>query len=165
MNWFDGLVIALAILVVVFEARQEAGRALLDALFTVVAFQMAGAHEAALTRAFHWPVLPGTEAAPTAYAILFGTYWAVGLGCARLIHGRTRWSMDHFDPLCGLAFGLLIAVAVGHVFADVSVRLAMQNPGGEVPAYIAQSRVTPELREFRSYHQLVAWVETARRYR
>jgi len=154
MNWFDGLVLLLVLAFLTWEARQEAGRALLDTLALVLALQLAHGYCGPLTRALQWQPAPGTETSPLAYGLLFAGLWGASLLLARALHGRTRWSMDHFDPLFGLAFGIVIALGAGHVLTDLLAQTALLNHG-TLPPYLQESAFAPELRDFRTYHYVL----------
>src|SRR5687768_7676421 len=149
MTWFDMLLFLAVAALVLLEVRQEAGRALLDTLATLAAIHLAGRHAPAVTGALGWAPLPGTEVSPLAYGLCFGVLWAGGLAVAFYLHRHTRWSMDHFDPVFGLAFGLLIAVTVGHVTTDVTARMAIMKHGA-LPGYLQESCFADELRSFKS---------------
>jgi hypothetical protein len=151
MTWFDMLVFLAVAAVVLLETRQEAGRALLDTLATLVAIHLTGRQAPILTGMLGWRPLPGTEVSPLAYGLCFAVLWGLGLLASFYFHRHTRWSMDHFDPVFGLAFGLLIAVTVGHVATDVTARVAIMKHG-RVPGYLQESCFADELRSFKSYH-------------
>src|SRR5687767_3291811 len=129
MTWFDVLVLLGVVVLVLFEAQQEAGRGLLDAVATVAAVHLGKLFAPALTSALHWKPLPGTEASPLAQGLCFLGFWAVGLCLSTVVHRQTRWSMDNFDLFFGVAFGLMIAIAVGHVTTDVTARQAIMKHG------------------------------------
>jgi hypothetical protein len=154
MTWFDALVLLLVVGVVLFEARQEAGRGLLDTAATLAAVQASFVYAAPLTRALGWPPMPGTDVAPLAQMLLFLAAWGVFLVLSRQLHKQTRWSMDHFDLVFGVAFGLMISVAAGHVMTDSTARMAIMRQG-QPPAYMRDSYLADELRSFRSYHYVL----------
>jgi hypothetical protein len=72
--------------------------------------------------------------------------------------------MDNFDLAFGVAFGLMIAVAAGHVLTDCSARMAIMKQG-RLPDYYANSYLADELRSFRSYHYVINTFEEAQRGR
>jgi hypothetical protein len=160
MTWFDVLVLLGVVVLVLFEAQQEAGRGLLDAVATVVAVHLGKVFAPALTEALHWKPLPGTEASPLAQGVCFVGFWIVGLLVSGFVHRQTRWSMDNFDLFFGVAFGLMIAIAVGHVTTDVTARTAIMKHG-TLPAYMQNSFMADELRSFRSYHYVLDTFQNA----
>jgi hypothetical protein len=161
MTWFDLVVLLLAGVVILFEARQEAGRGLLDAVVTVGAVQLTGRCAEVLTVLLGWKPLPGTEVAPLAAALCFAFLWGVGLCLSRWIHQCTRWTMDNYDPVFGVAFGLLITLAAGHALVD-SVAGMVVSREGVLPDYLRHSCFAQELREFRTYHFVANIVQNSR---
>ena len=154
MTPFDGLVLLILAGILFFEARQEAGRALLDTLATILALHVTAASAAPLTGLLGWRVMPDTEVSPALFGLLFALLWGLGMLLSRYLHSRTRWSMDHLDPVFGFGFGLVIAVAVGHTFTDTAARVALLHHG-TLPPYLAQSCLVEELGSFRSYHYVL----------
>lgn len=162
MTWFDAIVLVLAVAVLVFEVRQEAGRSMLDAVAALAALSFAGHAAPWLTAELRWKPLPGTETAPLAFGLAFGVILAVSLGLTTLVHRRTRWSMEHYDLAFSTMFGLVVAVAVGHAVTDVAARQSLLETG-KLPPYISQSLVAEELRSFRSYQYVVNTFEEMHR--
>lgn len=162
MTWFDALLMAVIIGFVVFEARQEAGRALLDAVAALSAAAFCPPVGAYLTLRWHWKAMPGTDVAPPALAIAFAGLLVAGLVVARFIHRRTRWSMEHYDVAFGLVFGVVIGIAVGHGMTDVAARWALAHHG-HLPDYLNHSLLSEELRSFRSYHYVMGILEAGRK--
>src|SRR5688572_12016772 len=80
MTLFDGLLIILAVGLVIFELRHDAGRALLDAVGTLVSAHLSRLLAPALTDALHWKPFPGTETSPLAQGLLFLGLWLAFLG-------------------------------------------------------------------------------------
>jgi hypothetical protein len=154
MNGFDMLVLLLVAGVLLLEVRQEAGRSLMDAVAAMLALHFAREYAAPLTGTLGWRPAPDSDVAPMAFALLFGGLLAGGLLLSRRLHVRSRWSMDQFDPLFSFAFGLIVAVAVGHVFTDVTARMAILKHGF-LPDYLRDSACAEELRSFRTYHYVV----------
>jgi uncharacterized membrane protein required for colicin V production len=154
MTWFDALVLLIVVGVVLFEARQEAGQGLLDTVATLGAVQISLLYSAPFTAWLGWKPMPEAEVSPGAQLLLFGLCWSVGLLLSRLLHRQTRWSMDHFDLVFGMAFGLMIAVAAGHVVTDSAARMAIMDRGAP-PHYMRDSYLVDELRSFRSYHYVL----------
>jgi hypothetical protein len=155
MTWFDGFLLLLVIGVVMFEARQESGRGLLDAVATLAAVHFSGQFAPMLTLAMKWKPFPGTEVSPLAQLACFAGFLTVGLFASRTLHKQLRWSMDQFDLVFGVAFGLVVAVSLGHVFTDFAARMAILKYGG-VPDCLRNSMLADELRSFRSYNYVLS---------
>jgi hypothetical protein len=160
MTWFDGLLLLAVAAVVLFEARQEAGRGLLDAVATLAAVAISRVLAVPVTSALHWKPMPGTEVSPGAQGLCFVAAWGVCLLVSYYLHRQTRWSMDHFDLAFGVVFGLLMAVAAGHVLTDVGARMAIMKHG-HLPEYYSNSYLADEFRSFRSYHYVINTFEAA----
>ena len=154
MSWFDVLVCLLVAAVVALEMRQDAGRSVLDTVAAIAAVQVSGHFGAPLTAHLGWKPFPGTHVSPLAQGLLFLVLWAVGLGLSLYVHRQTRWSMDQFDPVFGLVFGLVIAGAAGHVLCEVTMQAAVMDYG-KLPGYLRNSCFAEELRSFQSYHYVL----------
>lgn len=154
MTMFDVMILVPVLALLLFELRQEAGRGVLDATVTVAAIQLAKLYAPAATSLVGWEPLARSSTAPGMYALCFGLFWVLGLAFSRLMHSRTRWSMDQFDPLFGAVFGVVVAVSVGHVLADVMAQAAIQRHG-HLPEYFQSSWVAEELRSFRTYNYVL----------
>lgn len=154
MTWFDALILALLVGVLLFEVRQEVGRSLLDAVALLVAFFAAAAVAPAMTAHLHWQPVRGTEVSPGAFALCFAGIALVCLLASWLAHHRTRWSLEHYDLPFSAVFGLVVAVTLGHVVTDVTAEQGLLQ-SGKVPHYIQGSVVASELRTFRTYHYVV----------
>lgn len=154
MTWVDGIIILVGLAVILWEARQEAGRSLLDTVAVLSAAHLSSQFAPAVTAGLRWKPLPGTETSPGAHALLFFGVLVGGLILARAIHRQMRWSMDQFDWMFGLAFACVITVTAGHVATDLAARQAI-HAHGKLPAYLDSSLLASELREFRSYHYVV----------
>ncbi|MCC2668873.1 MAG: hypothetical protein K0Q72_1344 [Armatimonadetes bacterium] len=154
MTWFDMVLVVLVLAVVVWEARMETGRALLDTMAALAAVQFARVLAVPVTTWGNWRPLPGTEFSPLALALSFGGLLIVGLTLSKFLHQRARWSMDQFDLLFGAALGVVIAVAVGHGITEIAARFAIQKHG-YLPEFWTNSLVADELRSFRTYHLVV----------
>jgi hypothetical protein len=161
MTWFDLLILALVVLVIVLEARREAGHSMLDAVAGLAALNFAGLVAAPVTAWLNWKPFPGTEVSPGAFGVSFLVLLLLGLLAASLVHRRTRWSMEHYDLAFSMVFGLVVAVTAGHVLADVTARNGVLR-GGEMPAYIQDSVVAEELRSFHTYHYVINTFEEMR---
>jgi len=158
MNWFDALLGVLFLALIVWEMNQEAGRGLLDCFAALAASQLCLPAATFVSAGLHWRPLPGTEAAPLAQALCFGGLFGLGLLASRSVHRQVRWTMDQFDPLCGVVFAMLIFVVVGHTSTQVVAGMALQKQG-EVPQYLSSSVFGEELRCFRTYHHVVSVFE------
>jgi uncharacterized membrane protein required for colicin V production len=154
VTWFDALVALLVVAFFVFEMRQEAGRALMDTVATLAALHLAREYAPLLTAALGAAPLPGSQTSPALYGACFGLFWVIGLAVSYQLHCLTRWSFDHVDPVFGALFGIVVGVSVGHVFTDVTARLAVMHYGF-LPDYMQNSWVGAELRSFRSYHYVL----------
>lgn len=154
MTWFDGVVLAIVAVIIFVEMRQEAGKALLDTVATLAAAHFSQLLAAPATLMLGWRPLPGTETNPVAQAMCFLGLWVVGLGLSWLVHRYTRWTMDNFDGVFGLAFALVISATLGHVLSDVVTEQAVLKHG-HVPQYLSRSCFADELRNFRSYHYVI----------
>jgi hypothetical protein len=154
MTWFDLVLVVLVLGVVVYEARMETGRALLDTMATLAALQVSRGLAVHLTTLFNWRPLPGTEFSPMALAVSFFGMLAIGLTLSKYLHHRARWSMDQFDLLFGVALGLVIAVVIGHTVTEVAARFAIEKHG-YLPEFWTNSLVADELRSFRTYRMVV----------
>ncbi len=155
MTWFDSLIILVSIGIVLYEARQEAGRGLLDAVMTMAAVHFSAELAPAVTLWMQWKPLPGSDSAPLAMLACFLVLWLGGLLISRTLHRQFRWSMDQFDFLFGAVFGMVIAVSLGHVITDMTARFALASTG-ELPHFVQNSLLADELRNFRSYHYVLA---------
>jgi hypothetical protein len=154
MTWFDGLFVVLVLAVVVWEARMETGRALLDTVAVLAAMQFSRGLGVKLTDTMNWKPLPGSDLSPLALLITFSGLLILGLLISRTLHRHARWSMDQFDLLFGAALGLVMAVALGHQVADIAARFVIEKHG-TLPDYFQNSLVADELRSFRTYHLVV----------
>ena len=154
MTWFDLFLVVLVLAVVVYEARMETGRALLDAAATLAAMQFSRVLAPIVTVMFHWRPVPGTEFSPMALALCFGGLLVIGLSISKVLHRHARWSMDQFDLIFGAALGLVIAIAIGHSITEVAARFAIEKHG-YLPEFWTNSLVADELRSFRTYHLVV----------
>lgn len=159
MTWFDLLFVVLVLAVVVWEARMETGRALLDTVAVLAAMQFSRGPAAHLTEALNWRPLPGSPMSPLALLIVFSVLLVGGLLLSKFLHRHARWSMDQFDLLFGVALGLVMAVALGHQVADITARLVIEKQG-YLPEFFQNSLVADELRSFRTYHNVVAVFHT-----
>ena len=159
MTWIDVLVLVMIVGLIVFEARQETGRALLDTVATIVAVQLSTLYAPMATQWLKWKPLGGTGVSPAAQGLCFLVAWGLGLLLSRWLHSQTRWSMDNFDLVFGTAFGIMIAIAAGHVTTDVGARMAIQKHG-HLPSHYANSYMAGELRSFRSYHYVINTFQT-----
>jgi len=157
MNWYDLMLFLPVAALIVFEARQEAGRGLLDATVTLAAVQLTACYAGWLGTTLGWPPVKG-EPAPGATAVCFMAFWGPGLAFSRMLHRRTRWSMDQFDALFGVVFGLFVAVAFGHVLADFTATWATSHQG-ETPEYVVNSWLGHELRSFRSVQTMIDTIQ------
>src|SRR5262249_26026424 len=155
MSWFDAIVVAAVVGLVVFETRQETGRGLLDTVATLAAAHFSFILAPGATEALGWKPLPGTGISPLAHGILFLGMWGVSLVASRAVHRHTRWTMDHFDPLFGVAFSLVIAATAVDVLAGVTAEQAVLKHG-HIPEYLRQSVFADELHRFRSYHYVLS---------
>lgn len=162
MSAFDFAVLLVLALIVLFEARQEAGRALMDLVAVLAAIQLTSQHAPLLTGALHWKPLPGGDVPPQAETLCFALCLGAGLLVGRFLHHQTRWTMDTFDPFVGGAFGLLLAIALGHTVVDLSARMSVARHGA-LPEYIQDSAVADELRSFHSYHYVVRVLSNGQR--
>src|SRR4051812_47419857 len=106
MSWFDGLVLLLVAAVSVYELRQEAGRALLDAAGTLLAVHVTDLYSPHLGHALHWKAPLGMESSPQAYLLLFIPAFLLALTLSFLVHRHLRWSLEQYDPVFGLALGV-----------------------------------------------------------
>lgn len=154
MTWFDLLLVVMMLAVVVYEARMETGRALLDTVAVLAALQFSRAFAVFLNPVLGVRPLPGTEISPVALALSFGILVVAGLLASKYLHRSARWSMDQFDLIFGAALGLVLAVALGHGVMDVVAHFAIQKHG-YLPAYFHNSLVADELRSFHTYHYVV----------
>jgi hypothetical protein len=154
MTWFDLLLVVMMLGVVVYEARMETGRALLDTVAVLAALQFSRAFARSLTPVLGTRPLPGTEFSPVALGLAFGILLAGGLFASKYLHRNARWSMDQFDLIFGAALGLVLAVALGHGVMDVVAHFAIQKYG-YLPAFFHNSLVADELRSFHTYHYVV----------
>ena len=154
MTWFDLVILLLAVGLLIRGIRQEAGRGLMDAIATLVAVHFSRLTATGLTQTLGWRVVPGLGCSPLLLALCFAAFWGAGLGLSRLLHSQTRWSMDNFDFLFGIIFGLVVAFSVGHVATEVAEGFATR-PDGTVPEYMQNSCVADELRSFHTYHYVI----------
>jgi hypothetical protein len=164
MTWFDLVALLFAAIIIIFEARQEAGRGLLDTIATLVAVHLTRHWSPLLSDLLRWPPLPGTDASPWAYALCFGILWSAALLVSRWLHRQTRWTMDTYDAAIGAAFGLLIAATAGHVVVESIARVTMASIG-ELPDCLRNSCFAEELRSFRTYHTVMNILENTRYHR
>ena len=154
MTWFDVLILVGVIAILLLEARHEAGRSMLDAVAALLALNLAAHLAPSLTETLAWKPLAGTNVSPGAFGLAFGVLLAAGLVVSVLLHRRTQWSMEQYDLPFSVVFGVVVAVTVGHVAADVTARQSLLRHG-RLPTYIEGSLVAEELRSFRTYHYVV----------
>ena len=154
MTWFDLVILLLAVGLLIRGIRQEAGRGLMDAIATLVAVHFSRLAATGLTHSLGWRAVPGLDCSPLLLALCFAAFWGAGLGLSRLLHSQTRWSMDNFDFLFGIIFGLVVAFSVGHVATEVAEGFATR-PDGTLPEYMQNSCLADELRSFHTYHYVI----------
>ncbi len=159
MTWYDGLVLVLFLGLVAWETRQEAGRALLDTVATLAALHMTTEYAPHATALLRLQPLAGTQMAPGAQALCFLGFWSLGLLVSAQLHRLTRWSMDNFDPVFGMVFGLVVAIGVGHAFTDITARMMIQRHN-HLPAYMRESLLSEEFRSLRTYHYVLNACQT-----
>lgn len=154
MSWFDILMVVIALGVLIRSMTQEAGRGLMEAIATLVAAHFSALIAVALTSALGWRPAPGMDASPPLYALSFALLLAAGLALSKLLHGQTRWSMDNFDFLFGIVFGLVVVVSAGHAVTQITAGW-VARPDGTLPEFLQNSCLADELRSFRSYHYVL----------
>ena len=154
MTTFDASLVALVLAVLAWEVRQEAGRSLLDAFMTFVALVLAREYTEPVAAWLRWAPAPDGSPSPMAAALCFAGFWLLGLFISRAVHQQTSWSMDHFDPAIGCAFGMAVAVMLGHVYTDVAARQALARRG-DLPPALQASAMADEFRSFRTYHKMM----------
>jgi hypothetical protein len=154
MHWLDIALALLMVAVVIFEGRQEAGRAMLDTVAGLGAYHLTHLYDEPMTQLFGLAGLPDSHAAPMVQLALFAGLLGLGLFLARLLHKQSRWSMDRFDPVFGITFGLVLAALIGHTTADLTTRMTMA-PNGVPAAFVANSNVAHELRTFSTYRGFI----------
>ncbi len=162
MSLLDVALVLAALVIVLLHMRQDTGRSLLNAVAVIAAAAFCPVPAAALTRAARLMPFPGSEVAPAARAICFLALCVTLLLGAMLLHRHTRWTMDQWDPMFGVVFGLLIATTTGHIVTDVigSTEL-MRN--GRLPGYFAHSLLGEELRSFKTYRLVLSTFKQAQR--
>lgn len=156
----DLLIVALILGFVVLEVKREAGHSLLDTLATLAAVALSTLPAGYLTARFQLPTTLGQTVSPMAYTYCFLGVWAVLLLVARRLHLLLRWTMHPIDPLFGLAFGLCIAVIVGHVATDLFTQFAALE-GDASPNVLRQTWLAEELHSFRTYRYVMEAFEAA----
>ena len=103
-----------------------------------------------------------SHASPLVQCVLFSVLLVVGLGVSRLLHKHSGWSLDRFDPVFGVVFGLVLAGIVGHTLSDVTARMTMR-PNGREAHFVASSSLAQELRTFSAYHDVIRTIDSSRR--
>jgi uncharacterized membrane protein required for colicin V production len=161
MSWFDGLILLLVGVVALYEVRQEAGRALLDTVGTLIAVQISDLYAPQVTKMLHLSAMRGAEWAPQAYLLVFIPLLITALALSFLAHRQTRWSLDQYDPVFGMALGLCMAIALAHVTCDVAVESA-RLAYTKLPDYLQTSMFAEELRSFPTYHRVLAVLADSR---
>jgi hypothetical protein len=154
MQWLDIVLVLLMVAVVVFEGRQEAGRAILDTVAGLGAYHLTHLYDEPLTQLLGLKGLPDSHASPMAQLALFAGLLGLGLILARLLHKQSRWSMDRWDPVFGIIFGLVLSALIGHTSADLATRMTMA-PNGVPASFVANSNFAHELRTFSSYREFI----------
>ena len=154
MQWLDVALMLLMVAVVVFEARQEAGRAMLDTVAGLGAYHLTHLYDQPLTQLLGMRGLPDSHAAPMVQLALFAFLLGLGLVLARTLHKQSRWSMDRFDPVFGITFGIVLSALIGHTSADLTTRMTMA-PNGVPAAFVANSNLAHELRTFATYRGFI----------
>ncbi len=157
IGWFDILTVSVMLGVVAYEMRQEFGRALLDMALLLAAVYVSrsvapwagGAVQVSADAGINETVVTGG---------LFLVLAVLGILFSRFLHRCSRWTMDQFDPIFGVAFGLVTAIVVGHSLTHFMAGVT-SVPGAGPPPYLSQSVVAQELVSFRSYHFLVDTLE------
>ena len=157
IGWFDILTVSVMLGVVAFEMRQEFGRALLDMALLLAAVYVSRSVSPWVAGAVH--LHPDAALNQTVVTGgLFVVLAALGIALSRFLHRCSRWTMDQFDPVFGLAFGLVAAVVVGHSLTHFVAGVS-SVPGAGPPPFVSRSVVAQELVSFRSYHYLVDTLE------
>jgi uncharacterized membrane protein required for colicin V production len=164
MTWFDGVLVLLILSVAFWEMRQDAGRALLDAIATIVAIQLTAHYAAPFAARLGLP-LTGGEAPPHFVLCFFLGLLVAGLLLSYLGHRKTQWTLEQYDPVFGLAFGLVMAAGLAHVVAGVGARLGASGHPPQPPAYVRNSLLAEEFRSFRTYHAVLHVLNEAREAR
>jgi len=160
MTGFDAILILMAVAILLYEVRLDAGLGLLDAVATLFAAHGSRLAAPLVTEVLRWKPFPGTELSPLAQGITFLVLWVAALAVARLLHRQTRWSMDQWDPAFGLVFGLIIALTAGHITTAVVGSHEMMVHR-KLPGYFANSLLGEELRSFPTYHYVVDTLRAA----
>ena len=154
MQWLDVALALLMVGVVLFEARQEAGRAMLDLVAGLGAYHLTHLYDEPLTQLVGLKGLPDSQAAPMVQLALFLGLLGLGLFLARFLHKQSRWSMDRFDPVFGITFGVVLSALIGHTTADLTTRMTM-TPNGAPASFVASSSLAHELRTFSTYRGFI----------
>jgi hypothetical protein len=164
MSWIDALVLLCIGGIAVLQARLEFGQGIWNLAATLAAARLSLALAPGLTAAAHWQPYPESNISPLAHGLCFLGVWGALLLAARLVHRQTRWSLEQYDPLVGVAFGLVIAVVAGHTLIDVSARETLLAHGS-LPPVIRNSAVVSELRSFSTVQTLEHVLKTCRNSR
>lgn len=161
MNWVDGVLLALGVLICARYLRQEFGRGLLETVVVLGSAHVSRLYSELLTARLGWEGSPASGGSPHLQGLLFVGLLGLGLPFAWLLHQRSRWSLDQFDVPLGLVFGLVVAVCLAHVSLDLVVRSARQSAGA-TPGWVRQSVLADELHQFRTYHMVMDTLNDAR---
>lgn len=162
MSWADLLVIVGIVGIWSFYSRGECGRALLDTVAVLAASHMSRLYAETLGGRMGWQG-PANMSGPHPHlqALLLVAFLGLGLAFARLLHSRSRWSMDQFDVLFNSGFALVIAVTLAHVTLDLAARHTVMTLGRS-PRWIQESVLADELTHFRTYRMVVGTLNEAR---
>jgi uncharacterized membrane protein required for colicin V production len=150
ITWFDLAALVPLAAILTFEVRQEFGRGLLDTLATLIALYFAARLAVPVGWRLDLWTTPNANTALT-FCGLFVLLLLLGLLASRFAHRIIRLSVDQFDPLFGVIFGLAIALMAGHALMTA----AWEFHGGFLPDYLADSRLGSELLNLHSLRQVV----------
>jgi len=140
-TWYDVVIGLVLVGVIIFESRQNFGRSMLDAVAAVVALFLASACTGPVASFCSLTRDPAANLALINLA-LFCLFMAAGIQASRLGHHLWLYfSADPFDWFFGGAYGIVIAIILGHTFTS-SLR---GYYGHATPTYLVRSQAAQEL--------------------
>src|SRR5437764_6928035 len=114
LTWHDVFLFVPLAVVVVFEARQEFGRSLADALAGLAAFFLAAAWLDQAATTLRFSVSPDANYGIT-FFVLFTVLLVLGLVASRYLNATVfQLSLGTLDPPFGAVCGLAFAIIIGH---------------------------------------------------
>ena len=148
LTWYDFFIFLPLAVILVFEARQEFGRSLTDALAGLAALFLSNSWTDSAAPVLRFSASPDANYGIT-FLILFTILLVAGLIGSRFLNATVfQVSLHGFNPLFGTLFGLVFAVIVGRA---ITFGMAAYY-GVATPEFLANSPLADELLHLRWLH-------------